>query len=134
MSREKSRIVLLNIYNRRQKLLEMLYTPKELSDTLNVSREYIYKSLINTERVPITKDETGHVFINGMDVYKWITGVFIERKEKQKNRIPLQDNEFYCLKCKKRKITNDYLVSVEAGQSVKIAYCPDCGIRMRKYI
>ena len=43
MSKGKVTTIQLTIYNRRQKLLDMLYTPSELSQTLGITTGYIYK-------------------------------------------------------------------------------------------
>lgn len=132
MGKNRSSMVQLKIYNKRKKLLDMLYTPSELSEVLEVSKEYIYQTFIYKSALPFTKDKTGHVFVNGMDVYKWIDSLYTERKIKHSNH--MAENEFYCLKCKKRQITDVYNVSIENGQNVKIANCPICGTRLRKYM
>lgn len=134
MGQRKESAVLLGIYNRRQKLLDMMYTPAEIAEELNISKEYVYHHLMNTAEIHYTKDETGHVWINGMDIYRWIEQVFSERRKKRKNVIPLMENEFYCMRCKARKITNDYKIIDDSWQRAKTAFCPDCGARMRKYV
>ena len=134
MPKGKQNSIYTNMYNRRQKLLDMLYTPSELAETLGINRGYVYTFIIPSGRVEVIKDETDHLFINGRDMYKFIMSMSADRRERKANRVPLSENEFYCLKCKARKTTNDYLVSMDRGGLVKTAHCPDCGTRMRKYI
>lgn len=133
MSRGKAKEIQNRIYCKRERLLNMLYTTGELSDELGISRDYISHSLILSGKVPCIKEPGGRVFINGKDVKAWIESVYETRKEKKSEK-RLLDDEFFCVKCHRRKLPEEKIISDNNGHPVMIAYCPDCGTRMRKYI
>lgn len=134
MAKESPNKIFTAMYNRRRKLLDMLYTPSELAETLGVQKSYVYKTLIPSGLVEVVKDETGHVFVSGKSMSNYLRGVQTERREKRENITPLEENEFYCMRCRARKTVSDYVLATDPGGLAKIARCPECGARMRKYI
>ena len=134
MARGNTKEILLKIYNKRIKLLDMPYTTSELAETLDLPRRFVTDSLLRVYSIPSEKDSTDRIYINGNDVKKWIESMFAVKKDKEKRRKPLLENEFYCMKCRQRIFTDIYSIEDEKGALVKISKCPECGARMRKYI
>ncbi len=132
MSRGNMKQILFRINSKRDRLLNMYYTTGELAEELGVTRDYVTHSLLFSGKVPYKQEETGRIYINGDDVRKWIETFYDERRNKKESR-RLAKNEFLCVKCHRRKIIENPSISKEGNKCVMIAYCPDCGTRMRKY-
>lgn len=134
MARGDVNKLLNRIYCKRSILLDMPYKPSELARELDVTRRYVTDSIIKIYGVKSEKTEKGLIFINGQDVRSWIESVFDEKIASKKQRKPLEDNEFLCLKCHARRSPENVRLAEENGRTVKISYCPVCGTKMRKYL
>ena len=134
MARGDVNQTLYQIYCKREKLLDMYYTTKELADTLGVTPKYVTDSMVKGYGVPTHKQSNGRFYISGLDVVEWIEKLYADKLIKKHDKKPLQDNEFICLKCHKRMEVNNSQLMTENNRVVKVAICPVCGSKMRKFI
>jgi len=103
-------------------LLDMYYTPAELTEELGLSdRSYIYHTLAK-HGLPVTKDKAGHVWIRGTDVLPWYIAYCAKRKRKT------AVDEAYCLKCKHPRAVQTTTIEIVAYGPVKMqrARCAVC--------
>ena len=128
--------IMNNLWLRRTRLINMMYTSSELAEELNLDRAYITQDLVKLFDLPCEKDDHGRLWFNGSDVRKWIENSHKVSQEKKQNKQPYAENEFYCLRCKKRVFTDKSEVIVPSGGShfMQMAYCPECGMKMHKIL
>lgn len=117
-----------NLWLRRTKLLNMMYTSTELADELNVDRPYLTENLVKMHGMPSERDENGRYWFSGMDVLRWIEKYHDDKMSRKRNRVPYADNEFYCIHCKKRVFNDDYRIEQPSGghHMQKTTTCPEC--------
>ena len=77
---------------RMYKLLDMLYTPNELSREVGFTRRQMYRVYI-PYGCPHQRDDQRHLWVNGKAFREWY--------EVNYPRISLKENEAFCLTCKK---------------------------------
>ena len=65
--------------NKVKRLLNMLYTPRELSEEIGVSKQQIYRVYIPLG-CPHSKDHIGHILINGRDFRAWVIDLYKKKK------------------------------------------------------
>lgn len=111
--------------NRLGKLLDMMYTPGELSDEIGFSRRQVYRVYLPAG-CPHVRDGSGHLWINGKEFKKWVGELY-------KKHIVGQ-NEAFCLTCRKA-VT---MIDPRKIQGKKLLYyqcnCPNCGRVLSKII
>lgn len=121
-----------NLYKKREKLLDMDYSTGELAKELGTTPKYIRQSLIICRGAPSRRDSSGRLWINGRDLRKWLDEFFYAKTADKPAE--LSENEFYCVKCRARRIADSYVIDINRkGTEFKKAYCPVCGTRMNKY-
>lgn len=122
------------IWTARVKLLDMEYKTSELADELGVTPKYIRHTLAERNGMPCRKSDNGMLWFNGAEVRRWIEANYIPRNRRKRADDPMKENEFYCVKCRERRISETYTVIADRGTVYKKAYCPICGTRMNKYL
>ena len=111
--------------NRLAKLLDMLYTPKEIADEIGFSRRQFYRVYIPAG-CPHTRDEKGYLWINGKEFRKWV----LETYQKQ----AVRQNEAFCLTCKKPVPMQKPEKIFKNGLQYYLCDCPYCGRKLAKII
>ena len=111
--------------NKVKGLLNMLYTPKELSEELGVNLEQIYRVYIPAG-CPLSRDERGRISINGKEFKFWYEENYQKRK--------LEKGQAYCVSCK--KIVG--VSSPERMSKANLVYdcylCPNCGKKVVRIV
>lgn len=99
-------------------LCHLLYTPRELANAIGITRRQIYRVYIPLG-CPHTKDQTGHIWINGLAFKEWYKAKYSKRT--------LQPDETFCLTCKSAvPIVNPQTVE-KSGMVFIQSTCPQCG-------
>lgn len=112
-------------YNLRKIKTKRSYTSEELADTLQVHiqtvREWKKNGLL-----PLEENTTPHLFL-GIEVKKFLAVLIA------KNKVILEDGEFYCLSCKKAVKPESFKVvnrGIKIGNSMEsimlTSKCPVC--------
>jgi len=111
--------------NKVKGLLNMLYTPKELSEEIGVSQEQIYRVYIPAG-CPLSKDRRGRISINGKEFKSWY--------EENYQKRTLEKGQAYCVSCKKIvEVSNPERMS--KGNLAYDSYvCPNCGKRVIRFV
>ena len=117
-----------------KKLRNIDYTVNQLADKLNLSPRYIRRALIQLRKAPHRKDKSGHILINGKEIYEWALSYREAERQRKEEKGPLGDDEFYCVKCRKRVIGKDIYLYNDGFNNFKKAICPCCGYRVNKYL
>lgn len=107
------------------RLLYMKYRPSEIAKLLDVNVDTVRRSYL-ASGCPFTRDSTGHIWIVGTEFTEWALDVLAKRKRKKTS--PMEEDQTYCFKCKKRveivnpnvEISNYFLERV-------VSNCPECG-------
>lgn len=114
-----------NQRNRLAKLLDMMYTPKEIADEIGFSVRQVYRVYIPAG-CPCQRDLINHVWINGKAFRNWVNDFY------QKRELGL--NEAFCLTCK-QAVT---MVNPERVQDGRLIYylcnCPRCGRKLARIV
>jgi len=114
-----------NQRNRLVRLLDMLYSPKELAHEIGFNVRQVYRVYIPLG-CPNKKDSTGRLWINGLVFKDWVNDLYQKRILKQ--------NEAFCLTCKKPI----KMISPERHQKGKLFYylcvCQHCGRKISRII
>lgn len=111
--------------NKVKGLLNMLYTPKELSEEIGISLDQVYRVYVPAG-CPNIKDHRGRILINGKEFKAWF-------KETYKKR-SLEKNQAYCVSCKKAvEITNPERIK-DGNNIYSMSICPLCGKKVTRFI
>jgi len=101
-------------------LLPMLYTVRELSEDLSMP-ERTLRDWLNSG-VPHTWDARRRIWINGQEFAGWVVA-----QRRQRRRVPLADDEAYCLRCKQAvKLRNPVTIPIKAKLVRIQGTCPVC--------
>lgn len=111
--------------NKVKGLLNMLYTPRELSEEIGVSLQQVYRVYISSG-CPHTKDRRGRVLINGQEFKDWIEDTYKKRS--------LEKNQAYCVSCKKIVEIIDPEKNRQGNLVFYISVCPLCGKKVARII
>ncbi|MDP8267129.1 MAG: hypothetical protein P9L97_00245 [Candidatus Tenebribacter davisii] len=111
--------------NKVKRLLNMLYTPLELSEEIGVSKQQIYRVYIPLG-CPYTKDRIGHILINGKDFKAWVIDIYKNKK--------LNANQAYCVSCKKIVKIIDPKINNKGNLIYQQSECPLCGNNVTRII
>lgn len=108
---------------RLQGLLNMAYTPVELAKEIGFTRRQVYR-VYEPLGCPFERDETGHIWINGVAFREWIHRTYPKTN--------LAENETFCLTCKQGvEIINPYK-ETKGGLTYLVSYCPHCGRKLTR--
>lgn len=111
--------------NKVKGLLNMLYTPSELSEEIGVNLDQVYRVYIPAG-CPHHKDQRGRISINGQAFKEW----FIENYKKR----PLEKNQAYCVSCKKAVEIIDPQRIIDGKNFYLRSFCPNCGNQVTRFI
>lgn len=106
-------------------LLDMMYTPDDLAQELGITKRDIYHKLIPAG-LPHIRDESGHVWIYGPEVAKWIDEIYQGRSFK------LGEGEAYCLRCNKGVMMVNPQCRQVGRLTILQGTCPDCGAKVNR--
>ena len=115
-------------------LLDVMYSVSKLSKKLGLDPRYIRRALVQKRGAPHIKDEKGHIMINGKELFLWACKYIEEEKTEKNSRSPMMDDEFYCVKCRKRVIGKSIHYAEENQNRFLKAICPNCGTKINKYL
>ncbi len=111
--------------NRLKRLLNMLYTPREISDEVGFSLEQVYRVYIPLG-CPHERDSRRHIWINGREFRSWYQDIY--------SKIKLEVGEAFCLTCR-RPVE---MVDIERHRKNGVVYdecvCQVCGRRIAKIV
>lgn len=112
--------------NRLTRLLDMMYTPTELSEKIGFERRQVYRVYIPLG-CPYQETNNGRrKWVNGKDFREWYLATY--------TKAPLGENETFCLTCKQAV----QIINPEKNQKGRITYllsnCPVCGRRCTRII
>ena len=110
-------------------LLPMMYKVGEISDELNIHPSTLYDWLKNG--APHHRDNRGHIWINGQEFASWINAT----RRKGSGQEKLQDNEGFCMRCKKIVKILDPTIVHEKGKPKRVkGTCSNCKGKLGKGI
>ncbi len=111
--------------NKLKGLLNMLYTPFELSEEIGISKNQVYRVYL-PNGCPHTKDSNNRILIHGVSFKSWYEITY--------KKIHLEKNQAWCVSCKKVVV----VLNPERKQKGRTIYnlydCPDCGKRIAKIV
>ena len=114
-----------NQKNRLLSLLDMFYTPAELSREIGFSRRQIYRVYIPAG-CPHKKDDKGLIWINGKQFREWVYKTYAKKK--------LAQNEAFCMTCKRSvKMIKPQRKNAD-GLIYYLCYCPQCGRKLARIV
>lgn len=111
--------------NRLKGLLDMLYSPKELAEELDVTIDQVYRVYI-PGGCPHERTERNHILINGKQFKTWFEEVY--------RKIHLGNGEAFCLTCRKAVKVNDPERKQQGRLIYDLCNCPNCGRRLTRII
>ena len=111
-----------NIITRAPGLLPMLYRVSDLADDLGIPAKAV-RNLLNAG-APHQHDQRGHLWVSGTDFAHWVS--FIQ-ETKRKRRLKLQDDEAFCLGCRRPVKLIDPEVTKVGHSTLLSSICPACG-------
>ena len=113
------------------------YSINEVASLLSIDRRTCGR-WIKYEGLRVIEENTNPILIMGEDLRSFIK----ERKEKRK--IPLKDNEFLCMKCRKAvRALSGSEETVKTGKKIgkddqeqlkKIGICENCNTQLNKFL
>lgn len=106
-------------------LFNFYYTPSELAEEVGFSKDQIYRVYVPLG-CPHKRDQRNHILINGIEFKKW----YLETYKKEK----LQENQVFCLTCKKAVEIKNPERKQKKGILYDICSCPNCGRKLAKII
>lgn len=116
------RLVLIRL----PRLFNMLYKPSELAAELRCPVRTIYHYV--GIGCPHTRDEAGHVWINGREFRRWAEAY------NNTNRQPLDDGKAYCMHCNRAQAVIGPITirTVRRGIEMVSGTCAECGARVNR--
>jgi hypothetical protein len=111
--------------NRLKRLLDMLYSPKELAEEVGFDKEQVYRVYVPLG-CPHERDSRNHLLING--------ATFIEWYQQQYKKTHLSEGESFCKSCKKAVAIVDGKQQVKDKLTYILSLCPYCGRKLTKII
>ena len=107
------------------KLLDMLYTPRELAEEVGFTQRQVYRVYLPAG-CPHERNQWGYLWINGKAFREWYEVTY--------PRAELKDNEAFCLTCR-GPVQLGKRIRKARGQFVYwLATCPKCGRKLAKII
>ena len=110
---------------RLQNLFDMMYRPSEIAKEIGITKRQFYRVYLPLG-LPHERDHRNHVWINGCVFREWVSDYYQKTK--------LEENEAFCLTCKKpvQIITPDHKKKFDI--TYIICNCPICGRKLSKII
>lgn len=108
-----------------KRLLDMMYSPKELAEEIGVSLDLIYRGYLPLG-CPHERGGNNYISINGKAFLNWYENTYV--------KISLAEDETFCKTCKEAV----KIVMPEQVQKKDLVYllsvCPVCGRKLTKII
>lgn len=114
-----------NQRNRLAKLLDMMYTPKELAREVGFAKRQVYRVYIPAG-CPHERDSRQHIWINGKAFREWVREVYKKRE--------LAEDEAFCLTCRKPVKMSEPEKRREGRLIYWVCECPSCGRKLARII
>ncbi len=111
--------------NRVKGLLNMLYTPRELSEEIGISKNQIYRVYLPLN-CPHEKDDLGRISIHGLSFRVWYEDLY--------KKVGLEKNQAWCVSCKKIVDVSDSKRFTKGRLVYDLFTCPICGKCVAKII
>lgn len=106
------------------RLLDMLYTPRELAEEIGFTVKQIYKAYLPLD-CPSEKDATGHRWINGKAFREWFNQTY--------PKVTVAEDETFCQTCKRAVPMVNPVKHQTKYRTKRVLYalsdCPYCGRR-----
>lgn len=107
------------------KLLNMLYTPSELANEIEITQRQVYRVYV-PGGCPHIKDEKRRLWINGKDFAEWYESTYPKQS--------LAENEAFCLTCKKAVVMHNPTKRKQGRLSYWVCHCSKCGRKLARII
>lgn len=104
--------------NRLKRLLDMMYTPRELAEEIGFNVDRVYMVYI-PGGCPHERDAQRHIWINGKNFKRWFEDVYKKRS--------LKPDEAFCLTCKRAVKMRNPEKKQQDGLIYFLCSCPRCG-------
>ncbi len=111
--------------NRLKGLLDMMYTPRELSEEIGVNVNRVYMVYIHGG-CPHERDEVRRIWINGQAFKKWYEEVYAKRS--------LKPREAFCLTCKCPVEMKNEVRRQKEKMIYYLCECPNCGRKLARIV
>jgi hypothetical protein len=114
---------------RTSRFLDMMYTPAEIAEELEVSVDTVYRSYL-PDGAPYERDKQGNIWIHGISFASWVRRVYQTKK-----RYPMQKDEAWC--CRGNKpVQLIHPIPKKKGRYVIFlqAKCPICKCTINRAI
>jgi hypothetical protein len=104
--------------NRLKRLLNMMYSPRELAEEIGVNVDRVYMVYV-PGGCPNERDEKRYIWINGISFRKWFEEVYAKRT--------LKADEVFCRTCKRAVEKVNPERKQKEGLVYDLCVCPRCG-------
>jgi hypothetical protein len=104
--------------NRLKRLLNMMYSPRELAVEISISVDRVYMVYL-PGGCPQERDEKRHIWINGQLFRMWFEEIYAKRK--------LRPGETFCKTCKQAVLIVNPVRKQKEGLIFDVSKCPICG-------
>jgi len=111
--------------NRLKRLLNMLYTPKELAEEIGITKSQVYRVYI-PQGCPHERDSRRHIWINGKEFSQWYQQAY--------PKVRLKSDEAFCLTCKMAVKIMDPVRQAKNGLIFDECHCPHCGRKLARIV
>jgi hypothetical protein len=111
--------------NRLSRLLDMMYTPRELAEEIGFNQRQVYRAYIPSG-CPYMRDKRGRLWINGKEFCEWALDVYRKRE--------LLKDEAFCLTCRKPVSLVDPIKKQEDRLVYTVSTCPECGRKLARIL
>jgi len=111
--------------NRLGRLLNMMYTTRELADEIGVSDRLIREVYVSLG-CPNTRNRQNHIMINGIAFRDWYQSVYRKRK--------LAPDEAFCIGCRDAVAMDRPSLKKANGLSYLVMKCPRCGRSLARIV
>lgn len=116
---------------RLKRLLDMPYTPAEISREIGISVDALYRTHIPAG-VPVFIDDKQRIWINGLAYREWVRNNLAARRRNKKS---MGENAAYCLRCNAIvNITDVKVIPYRRGVRQMSGRCPICGGRVNRFL
>lgn len=114
------------------RLMDMMYTPGEISEEIGMSRETIWSDYVQCGMPH--KREANRIWINGKAFRAWVLEMH-ERRKKELAGPGMGDGQAFCFRCNKAvEVLNPEVVPFGKVAQRIIGVCPECGTRVNRAI
>ena len=110
-------------------LLPMLYKVSEISQLMGVPDRTL-RDWLAIHGAPYIRDKRQHIWINGIHFAGWVNTI---RKKKSGEKIPMDVDEAYCMRCNQPvKLLQPVMKPVQGRLVLLQGKCPQCGTTVNR--